>query len=138
MKKILVAVDTARSGGNDTVMTTAKKLAEVMGANLAMVHVIEGIPGYLYAEIPEAVLRMRKEQAEAEVKKLAETYNIGEALLREGSPATEILDCAKELDAELIVLHSHDPGFADYFLGSVASRVVRHAHCSVHIVRQPK
>jgi len=57
--------------------------------------------------------------------------------VREGRPAAAILDYASEIGADLIVLNAHDPGTADYFLGSVASRVVRRAPCSVHVVRQP-
>ena len=41
-------------------------------------------------------------------------------------------------DADVIVIASHDPGLADYLLGSVAARVVRHAHCSVLVVRNVK
>ena len=37
--------------------------------------------------------------------------------------------------AAMIVIASHDPGLADYLLGSVAARVVRHAHCSVLVTR---
>ena len=38
----------------------------------------------------------------------------------------------------MIVIASHDPGLADYLLGSTAGRVVRHAHCSVLVVRNAK
>jgi universal stress protein F len=33
------------------------------------------------------------------------------------------------------VIASHRPGIQDYFLGSTASRVVRHANCTVHVMR---
>ena len=56
-------------------------------------------------------------------------------MIREGAPASTILDVAGELSVDMIVIGSHDPGLADYFLGSVAARVVRHAHCSVLVVR---
>jgi nucleotide-binding universal stress UspA family protein len=36
----------------------------------------------------------------------------------------------------MTVIASHDPGFVDYFLGSVAARFVRHAHCSVLVARK--
>ena len=56
--------------------------------------------------------------------------------MRDGQPAREILDYAGEIGADLIVVASHDPGFADFFLGSVAASVVRHAHCSVLVARK--
>ena len=37
--------------------------------------------------------------------------------------------------ADLIVLASHKPALKDYLLGANASRVVRSAPCSVHVVR---
>ena len=36
----------------------------------------------------------------------------------------------------MIVMASHDPVLSDYLLGSVAARVVRHAHCSVLVARK--
>ena len=59
-------------------------------------------------------------------------------MVRQGAPATQILEAAEEIGADMIVIRSHDPGMSNYFLGSVAGRVVRHAHCSVLVVRQPK
>lgn len=64
--------------------------------------------------------------------RLADTTDI---LVRTGHAARTILDVAEEVDSDVVILASHNPGFADHFLGSVAGRVVRHAHCSVHVVR---
>ncbi len=60
---------------------------------------------------------------------------IAEVAVRDGHPSTEILAFATEIGADMIVIDSHDPGLVDYFLGSVAARVVRHAHCSVLVAR---
>ncbi len=95
------------------------------------------MPGYIAFEIPGGILGKRKSKAEEELHKLAVQFGCSDVVVREGGVATEILEHASEIGADLIVLNSHDPGVADYFLGSVASRVVRHAHCSVHVVRHP-
>ena len=42
---------------------------------------------------------------------------------------------AKEIGADLIVMGSHRPELADYLLGANAAKVVRHADCSVMVVR---
>ncbi len=55
--------------------------------------------------------------------------------VRIGHTSTTILDYAADLGADLIVLASHRPGIEDYFLGSTAARVVRHATCSVLVSR---
>jgi nucleotide-binding universal stress UspA family protein len=57
-------------------------------------------------------------------------------LSKEGEPAAAILDAAARWGADLIVLGSHGRSALDRFLlGSVSDRVVRHAHCSVQVVR---
>ena len=48
----------------------------------------------------------------------------------------EILRIADEVRADLIVVGSHRLEMKDYFLGTNASRVARHAGCSVLIARE--
>jgi len=48
----------------------------------------------------------------------------------------EILNAAKRVGADLIVMAAHRPGQSDYLLGPNAARVVRHAACSVLVVRE--
>lgn len=53
-----------------------------------------------------------------------------------GSIYGGILDRAEEAGADLIVLASHRPAMRDWLIGANASRVVRHARCSVLVVRE--
>ena len=46
-----------------------------------------------------------------------------------------ITEHAKENAIDCIVVASHRPGLQDIFIGSTADWVVRHAPCSVHVVR---
>lgn len=138
MKKVLVAIDIARERGNDEVLESARKITTAMDGSLVMLYVLEPTPGYIATQIPQDVLEQRKSQAEQAVRDLAVRHNVPDAVIREGAPATEILEYAGEIKADLIVLYSHDPDMTDYFIGSVASRVVRHAHCSVHVLRHHK
>ena len=135
MKKVLVAIDIARSSGNDVCMKTAQDIAGTMDGNLILLYAIEPIPKYVVPSMPAGILSKRKFEAEEETRKLAEQYDCADVVVREGRAATIILEYASEINADLIVLNSLDPGLAEYFLGSVASRVVRHAPCSVHVVR---
>ena len=43
---------------------------------------------------------------------------------------------ADETNADLIVMASHRPELKDFLLGPNAARVVRHANCSVLVVRE--
>ena len=56
--------------------------------------------------------------------------------IRSGSPAAEIIEMAKELDAGLVVVAAGGRGISDTFLlGSTAQRVQHYAPCPVLVVR---
>ncbi len=52
-----------------------------------------------------------------------------------GTIYDEILRAAAKLAVDVIVMGSHRPALQDYLLGPNAARVVRHARCSVYVVR---
>jgi len=52
-----------------------------------------------------------------------------------GKPGVEIARYARDNGCDLIVVGSQAPGASEYMLGSTASRVVRRASCSVHVLR---
>ena len=57
------------------------------------------------------------------------------AFVASGTIYEEILRVASETGCDLIVMTSQRPELKDYLLGPNASRVVRHATCSVLVVR---
>tara|TARA_R110000868_G_scaffold39376_11_gene137173 strand:+ start:5236 stop:5667 length:432 start_codon:yes stop_codon:yes gene_type:complete len=139
--KILVPlpVDAATSGGE--AISMAADIAKSNGSKIVLLHVIETTPGYVSTYLPPDFQKKAIETSESDLKAAAEKYGLGddcEILVRVGNPGVEILEFANTADIDMIVMQSHDPGLADYLLGSVAARVVRHAHCSVLVVRHPK
>jgi len=55
----------------------------------------------------------------------------------EGDPSSAILEMAEKDGCDLIVISSHGrTGVGRFFLGSVAEKVTRHAHCPVLIARR--
>ena len=57
--------------------------------------------------------------------------------VRLGDPGLDITDYAAEVKAGLIVIPSHGyHGVKRFLLGSVAERVLRHAHCDVLVLRR--
>jgi nucleotide-binding universal stress UspA family protein len=52
-----------------------------------------------------------------------------------GSVYDDVLQEAEKSAADLIVVGSHRPSMATYLIGSNAVRIVRHAKCSVLVVR---
>jgi nucleotide-binding universal stress UspA family protein len=56
--------------------------------------------------------------------------------VRFGEPAEEIIDFATDVQADLIAMCTHGrTGLARWAYGSVAEKVVRHAHSPVLLVR---
>lgn len=59
-------------------------------------------------------------------------------MIKDGEPATEILNVAKEIHADLIIVGTHGrTGLARLLMGSVAELVVRRADCPVLTVKMP-
>lgn len=56
-------------------------------------------------------------------------------IISHGTIYKEILDAAKKVQADIIIMAAARPDLEDYLLGPNAARVVRHAQCSVTVVR---
>lgn len=134
-KKILVPIDLSHMELGKEMIELARKYGD-KGADITLLHVIEDIPAYISAYIPNDVIHKPAEVAHAALQELTrETGLQGEVRVASGSPAGTILRLAEEMKADLIIIASHQPGLQDYLLGSTAGRVVRHAHCSVLVRR---
>jgi nucleotide-binding universal stress UspA family protein len=60
-----------------------------------------------------------------------------DTVVRAGSPMAEIIEAAKSLSADVIVISTHGhTGLKHVLLGSVAEHVVRRAPCPVLVVRE--
>jgi universal stress protein F len=56
-------------------------------------------------------------------------------IVRHGTIYEQILQVAEELGVDQIVMGAHRPQLSDYLLGPNTARVVRHAKCSVNVIR---
>ncbi len=140
-KTILVPIDTAHPERVKSSLAAAGKLALAHDSKLVLLHVVEQLPGYVLTEVPDGFRDSIKERATAEIKKIVAAQELpatAQVLVREGHVYHTILSVARDVGADLIVIASHNPVMADYLLGSVAARVVRHAHCSVLVLRDAK
>jgi len=134
-KKIIVAVDIAHGELGAGLLTKATQLLDA-GGQIRLLHVLEEIPSYIAAEMPRDLTDRRNAEARVELKALANAQNVAaEVEVRAGAASGQILQCAEDCEADLIMIASHRPGLSDYFIGSTAARVVRHAQCSVLIIR---
>ena len=135
--KILVPLDIDAEKTGSAALALAKELTEKHQSHLTLVHVNEIVTGFVASHLPADFAKKAAEQAMETLKSAAAAAGLGEVdcVVLAGNPATEILDFAEKSGADTIVIASHDPGLADYLIGSVAAKVVRHAHCSVLVVR---
>lgn len=138
IKKILVPIDVAQPSAADPALDLAREIADKHGARLILLGVLEAVPSYIAAQLPKTFHETATNEATAALNAVAERHGVAksaEIVVRDGHPSTKILEYAEQAGADMIVIASHDPGVADYFIGSVTSRIVRHAHCSVVVVR---
>lgn len=142
IERILVAVDVASHPDDDPVLDTAARLAEWQGAALEAVTVVPDlgvgeVASYFPPDYEEKALAAAAEALSAHVTRLlgAERAAGVSCAVRSGSVYRAVLDLAEETGADLVVVGSHTPSAADFLLGSNASRIVRHARCSVYVVR---
>lgn len=142
-RHILAALD--GSPRAPQVLRHAAELAARAGATLHLarsVHLPVDIPAEMYTLPGEQLTAALLEHNTRELAALVEGLHPaitpivwGERICRFGAPAQVILDAARELHADLLVLGSHGYGLVDRLLGTTAARIVNHAHCSVLVVR---
>lgn len=97
---------------------------------------IAGIAQDVWDELNNAAQAAAKASIQTTIDALAGAVSQVDTLIRTGSPADEIADAAKELNADLIVIGSRGWGeIRSVLLGSVSERVLHIAHCPVLIVR---
>lgn len=134
--RIIVAVDLEHLDQARALLNRATALLDA-GGEIRLVHVLEDVPGYLAAELPADLGERRRAEAAVELRAM-----IDPALdirmvheVRHGAASGQILAAAEETGADLIMIASHKPDLRDYFIGSTAARVIRHARCSVLVER---
>jgi universal stress protein A len=126
----------------------ARQLAALTGASIQLLHVFQ-IPEYpaafyhgLYLE-HEAVkihLETAKREAAAQLSLIAEQMRANglnaESVLRHRNPYEEIVNTAKKIGVDLIIIGSHGyTGLGRLLLGSTADRVLQYAPCPVLVVK---
>ena len=133
-KNILVPVVFDGENNAQASFSAARALAGE-DAVLTLVHVLEDIPAYVSVQIPNDVLAATRREIEGSLNQLAESLPGAKTQLISGHAGRSIVDYADANEVDCIVVASHKPGIENMFLGSTASRVVRHAKCSVHVIR---
>jgi nucleotide-binding universal stress UspA family protein len=138
-KKILVPVDLADTDLAKSAIETAVSLASASGGSVRLLNVLPTTPAMLAQYVPPDFDAQQRQSAEEALAIIAKESSLRAGQIsttaRQGGIYHEVLEEAKSIHADLIVVSSHRPGTKTYFLGSNAGHVVRYANCSVLVVR---
>ncbi len=137
-EKILVPLDLSHAGAK--VLDTAREMAERRGADLVLMTVLPAIPAivdsFMTNDYQEKAMAETRRALEARLEEKGLSKDHYELVIKHGTPYDEVIKLAQKIEANVIVVASHAPQTAgDYLLGSTASKIVRHATCSVFVVR---
>ncbi|MCC5858665.1 MAG: universal stress protein [Ectothiorhodospiraceae bacterium] len=138
-ERLLLCVDFGEDA--DTVCARAVQLAQLHGAEICLLHVVEHIPidsmgeflGSTQVDIHEDMMRA----AESRLQRVAERFRLERArcVVSAGYTRQEIVEHAHALECDLIVVGSHSRHGLALLLGSTAGAVLQGARCDVLAVR---
>ncbi len=138
-KQILVPVDLSDPDLVKPAIETAVSMARASGGSVRLVNVLPTTPVMLAEYVPPDFELQQRKASEDALSRIASECGLDPAhvswAVRQGGIYHEVLEQAKAINADLIVMSSHRPAMRTYFLGSNAGHVVRYAKCSVLVVR---
>lgn len=138
--KLLLAIDDSKF--SEAAIKALISQIKPGGTEVRILHVMEPISlgSEVYIRDWEEVSTQLKKRAETLLGRTAQTLRDAgfqvETMLEEGDLKSVIADVAAKWPADLIMMGSHGrKGLDRFLLGSTSESVMRHAHCSVQIVR---
>jgi nucleotide-binding universal stress UspA family protein len=143
-KTILVPLDGSRFA--EQALAEAMELAASSGATLLLVTVVPTLEDIIYASggmVPywlsvdqEATAKVAQQEMDIVAGRVQAQGIRAQGIVARGWPADEILCVAAKEHADLIVMATHGrTGFANFWLGSVAMKVVQRATRPVLLIR---
>lgn len=138
-RNILVPVDLAEMNISKAAIEQAAELATQSGGAVRLVNVQSLLPASFMDYVPADFDAQMKDNAQKSLNHVADHVPLPRerisTVVRTGGVYPEILSEADASGADLIVIGSHRPAMSTYLLGSNAKTIVRHAKCSVLVVR---
>lgn len=139
-KHILLAVDLNDDWSWHKALPTAIQMCQAFSSKLEVMSVVPSFGNSWVGEFfPKGFELKMLTKHEARLKEFVE-QKIPEDIsvnyhVAEGRIYDEVIERAEKIDADLIIMASHNPSSRDYVLGPNASQVVRHTNRSVLVVR---
>ncbi|AXT34474.1 universal stress protein [Phaeobacter sp. LSS9] len=137
---ILVPIDLDQPEASEKAVKTAAQIARDYGATLHFLNVVVPVGTLASTFFPDGFQKKVTKAAMDRLHEYSKAQNVEDITLHhvvaEGSIYDQILNISERVESDLIVMASHRPELSDYLLGPNAARVVRHAKCSVMVVRE--
>ena len=135
-RKIVVPVDIGHTDKLEKALAISADLAKHYGAELHYVGVTAPPPSAIAHNPEEFAEKLQAFAAEQAAKR---GVDIKADAVTSHDPVRDLDDTLRltieELDADLVVMASHVPGFAEYIFASNAGYLASHASVSVFVVR---
>jgi nucleotide-binding universal stress UspA family protein len=154
VNKILFSTDLSDGSGKS--FKYAAFLAQKTGAEIHILHVVEklssdarmALESYVMDDAQRAAMLVaRKRQAKEKIERTQEEFwanvdpeeqavrkQIKSIKIIESFPMEAILKTSRDIEADLIVMGTHEKGFVETFLGSVAKDVLARSRIPVLVV----
>ncbi len=142
-RKILLPIDVAEPEVAKEAIDAAVGVAKAFNSDIRLIHVTSPIiVASPMAVIPQSVYDELGVYEKAELERMAATIDRPKdtltTVVRIGGVYPELLAEAEQWGADLIIVGAHKRSMATYLLGSSAAAIVRHAGCTVMVVRSGK
>ncbi len=139
-KEIALAVDLNAPETQQKALDVALAQTRLSGAKLHIISVVPDfgvgmVSSYFPEDFEQKVIKETDDKLGAYLKSHVPQDIAVQKIVAHGTIYREIIDYAEKVGADLIVMASHRPELKDYLLGPNASHVVKHANCSVLVVR---
>jgi len=132
-KNILVPIAPDHINDCQDQLAAAQRLLAEDG-RIVVLSVVEELPSYIGSYFPKEQVQESIERFDQALKKTLPSDRI-ETHVVSGHPTNTVLAWARKHGVDCIVVSSHREGLSGLLLGSTAARVVRHAKCSVDVLR---
>ena len=156
-KNILITTDLTLN--SEYAFKHAVLLARTSQAKIHLLHIVPeidaGFRSYVSAVMGEGQLekfeRLHEDEARTEIRRELEEFaqkeladypedfkNIDSIQVLHGHPASQILQAAESLNADVIVMGTHGKGVLEHaFLGSVAEKILRRSKIPIFVIPIP-
>ncbi|WP_370278984.1 universal stress protein [Pontibacterium sp.] len=120
-----MAVEFARNNEATLHVITVAAQADIPAV---AIHLPKDIDDQIISATAERLKRLVQQEVPSDIETLT--------AVGQGRIYKEVLRLAAKADADLIVMASHRPEITDFLIGANAANVMRHAPCSVMVVRE--